>query len=269
MDDHATLLEESAGYFAVAGAHLYTVLHAVGNPVARVLLVGPFASERHSSYVPWTRWARYLAARHIEVLRYDYRGVGESTGVFAQMTFATWLEDVQLLADWLRQRSPDVPLLFHGLELGGLLAAQLFAQGHAEGLLLWATPANANLALRSTLMSWVSFQQLSHREYMRKPASHYIQLLEENRKVEVDGYIWSPELWRASFTLELPPEMVQPERALAAYGRPVRTAALGKNAAPLVKGGIGGAEEGRDFNWLFSANFEWIASTLAGLREHV
>src|SRR5271166_4017319 len=95
---------EQAGYFEVPGAHLYTVLHSVADPVARVLLVGPFASERQNSYGPWVRWARYLAARKIEVLRFDYRGIGESTGVFEEMTFATWCEDVELLADWLRSR---------------------------------------------------------------------------------------------------------------------------------------------------------------------
>ena len=261
--------EECAGYYPVAGGHLYTVLHAVADPVARVLLVGPFASERHNSYVPWTRWARYLAARRIEVLRYDYRGVGESTGVFEQMTLASWLEDVDALSGWLRQRSPETPLLLHGLELGGLLAARSFVHGRAEGLLLWSAPANANLSLRSTLMSWVALQQLSHREYMRKPASHYIRLLEEGQSVEVDGYQWTPELWRDSFTLEVPAAMLEPASAMAAYGRPVQAVTLGKNAAPLVKGGIGGAEEARDFDWLFSANFDWIASVAARSRETV
>ena len=75
--DPASSLAERAGYFPVYGAHLYTVLHEVPNPVARVLLVGSFASERHTSYLPWVRWARYLAEQQIEVLRYDYRGVGE------------------------------------------------------------------------------------------------------------------------------------------------------------------------------------------------
>ena len=50
--------EERAGYYPVSGAHLYTVLHEVAEPLARMLLVGPFASERHNSYLPWVRWAR-------------------------------------------------------------------------------------------------------------------------------------------------------------------------------------------------------------------
>ena len=52
---------------------LYTVLHEVQDPRARVPLVGPFTLERHTSYRAWVQWARYLAARRIEVLRYDLR----------------------------------------------------------------------------------------------------------------------------------------------------------------------------------------------------
>ena len=90
--------QEQPGYFEVPGAHLYTVLHRVKEPMARVLLIGPLASARHYSYTYWVLWARYLAQRGVEVLRYDYRGVGESEGVFEEMSFDHWSEDVQLLA---------------------------------------------------------------------------------------------------------------------------------------------------------------------------
>jgi hypothetical protein len=84
------VLAERAGHFPVPGAHLYTVLHEVETPLARVLLIGPFTSERHTSYRLWLQWARYLAVRGIEVVRFDYRGIGESTGVFAEMSFRSW-----------------------------------------------------------------------------------------------------------------------------------------------------------------------------------
>src|ERR1700761_9515354 len=89
---------ERAGYFPASGAHLYTGLHEVENPVARILMAGSFASERHYSFHPWVCWARYSAGKGIEFLRFDYRGVGESEGVFEEASFKQWSDALVLLA---------------------------------------------------------------------------------------------------------------------------------------------------------------------------
>jgi len=251
---------EHAGYFEASGAYLYTVLHEVEEPVARVLLVGPFASERQNSYLPWVRWARYLAAENFEVLRYDYRGIGESTGVFDEMTFEDWSEDVRLLSGWLGGRSPNVPLLLHGLELGGILAGRAFDNGIGDGLLLWSTPANANLALRATLMRWVSLEQIFKCADERRTASDYIRDLEHGSPQEVEGYRWSAKLWRESFDFALPAALANEESAALAYQRPVKIIKLGKEAVPLAKGGTPAHDEFKDFSWLFAPNLEWMAA---------
>jgi hypothetical protein len=256
--DNAVL--EHAGYFRVSGAHLYTVLHEVPDPLARVLLVGPFASERHNSYLPWVRWARHLAKRRIEVLRYDYRGIGESTGVFEQMTFAAWCEDVQLLANWLRSRPKRAPLVLHGLEVGAILAAKAFHNGDGDALLLWSAPANARLALRSTLLRWVGLEHLYKPIEEVKPVAECIRQLDQGASVEVEGYQWTSTLWQESFTVELPASMIDDSTARSAYGKAVRMIKLDKKAAPLVKGGFVGYDEAKDFDWLFTPNSDWIAS---------
>jgi hypothetical protein len=249
---------ETAAYFEIPGAYLYTVLHEVEDPIARVLLVGPFASERHFSYHPWVRWARYLARKHVEVLRFDYRGIGESTGSLDKMTFEDWNEDVRLLSSWLQGRMPQVPFLLHGLEIGAILADRVFREGAGDALLLWSAPANANEALRSSLRCWAGREQLYESSENRTTAADYVRQLEQGDSIEVAGYEWSSRLWRDSFTFILGSGIVDrsptPER-------PIQSVKLGKEAAPLIKLHVG-INEVTDLSWLYRENFAWITNAL-------
>lgn len=253
-----------AGYFPVPGAHLYTALHEVPDPIARVLLVGPFASGRHYSYIPWVRWARYLAARRIECLRYDYRGIGESTGVFEDMSIENWLQDVELLSAWLKGRSPEAPLVLHGLEFGAILAGKTFETGVGDGLLLWAAHPGANQELRATLLRRIGKDHLFRYGSERKPVSDYIHQLEHGDFLQIEEYRWSGKLWRDSFQFELPASMTDPASDTSAGMRPVKHVKADKLAAPLIKGTSVGCEAiFKDFSPQFADSFNWIATAVA------
>lgn len=253
---------ELARYFEVPGAHLYTVLHQVSNPVARALLIGPIAAELHETYHPWVRWARYLAARQIEVLRFNYRGMGESTGVFEEMDFDNWIEDVRLLSDWMSCQTPPVPLLLHGLETGGIFAAGLFDRGIGDALLQWSPPASANQALLSNLRHWAGLEQLFQSAENRKTSSEYIRQLEQGSPIEVDGYQWSCRLWSQSF--QIVPSALSEGGPTTCGGvkRHVGSVKLGSNASPLVRPHLR-VDEVRDLSWLYAQTFDWIAHVLA------
>ena len=261
QNHHKTELPELAGYFSVPNAHLYTVLHQVENPVARLLLVGPFAAERHYAYRPMVCWARYLAENGVEVLRYDYRGVGESTGVFEEMNFAHWNEDVRILAGWLANRSPNVPLILHGLEMGALLAARRFSEGTGDALLLWASPVDANQVLRSVLLRWAGLEKLWESSESRKPASQYIRRLEQGSSIEVHGYQWSSRLWRESLHCDLPSALRDEALALRAYEKPVKSVRFREDAKSLVMP-YARHPDIADLSSLYSNNFNWITKIL-------
>jgi len=81
---------------------------------------------------------RQLAAEGLGLLRFDFTGLGESEGEFADTTFTTNREDLIAAAEFLRKERGD-PALLIGHSLGG--AAVLSAAGDIEGVRCVATVA--------------------------------------------------------------------------------------------------------------------------------
>lgn len=262
QSDRSDGLLEKAGYLEVGGQHVYLVVHQARNPIARALLAGPFASERYASYIPWVRWARFLASRGIEAVRFDYGGVGESTGKFEDMGFYRWSAEVEVLARWLKSQQPDLPLVLHGLELGALLAGKAFSSGVGDALLLWSVPKSANEILRRSL-----WRQVFMRFSERSSFSEYLRLLEADQPLEVDGYVWSGRLWRESIAFGA--TELESDGAGSNRDHAVRVVKLeGGRASVFARPSMGRyVSLNPDLSNLFDQNVEWISQALSKPRR--
>jgi len=188
---------ESPRYFDFADGQIYTVTHAAMRPRrGTVLLCGPFGIERERSYMTLVQWARTLADRGFEVMRFDYRGHGESTGCFEDMTLARWREDAAFCASRLSAAMHGDALVLQGTRLGALIAAELFASGVGDGLLLWEPPVSAEALLRDTLRHNLIQQRMAEPDAPPRVREQLIAALEAGEHVNVDGYFWSLDLWK-------------------------------------------------------------------------
>lgn len=266
---------EEFGYLPNAGEQIYCVRHApTGARIGQVLVAGCYAFSRERAYISWVRWARFLARHGLEVLRFDYRGSGESTGTFVEMDFDAWLDDTRCCARWLSDRGGGCPLVLHGFELGALLACKVFSQGIGDALLAWSPPASA----RDILSQALQCQKIQH--YARRgPAWRegdqvLTEELEAGRPVVVGGCTISPRVWKQSSSLVFG-EPQSGTRAGGAQGvRPCRVSHLDASAGPLcMSGGIikpGQAEAGQlnpDLTGLFQENLDWICHHLTSYRR--
>lgn len=82
--------------------------------------------------------AKAFAELGVTTLRFNFRGVGESSGEFDHGQGE--VDDVQAAVDWLRARHPESPLWLAGFSFGAYVALSAQSQAQAARLLLVAPP---------------------------------------------------------------------------------------------------------------------------------
>jgi hypothetical protein len=184
------------------GFQTYMVEHRPVPPWrAVVVLAGPMSLERTHSYLSWVRWARTLARNGFLVFRFDYTGVGESTGPFAEQTLDTWAADLRAVASLARQRHPDSRLFINGLRLGALLGQTV---GEYDGLLAWDPPMSGRAMLWDILRRKLAADYQEH-VGGRETREDYIRRIESGAVIEVEGYPWSRGLWSSAERYDFAP----------------------------------------------------------------
>ena len=97
----------------------------------------PLHGGRLSNKVTHTL-ARAFVAMGCAALRFNFRGVGKSTGRYAEGVGET--DDVLAAANWARRQHPGGPLFFAGFSFGAAVALRALQTEAADGLVTVAPP---------------------------------------------------------------------------------------------------------------------------------
>lgn len=128
-------------FFGRPNGQLFGVLHPAETYAMReygIVVCYPSGQE----YIRSHRACRHLALRLAEVgfpvLRFDYRGTGDSAGEATSADMSTWRDDIAIAIDELRERTGVESICLAGLRLGATLAQQVAAESpDVSALILW------------------------------------------------------------------------------------------------------------------------------------
>ena len=137
---------------------VFGVLHLPGStPAPGLIMCHGFTGHKAEAHRLFVAAARDFAAHGLAVLRFDFRGSGDSGGDFRDMTVSREIEDAVAALDFLAARPEVQPehLGVLGLSLGGCVAACLAGRdSRVRALVLWsavAQPSRLADRLRSQL----------------------------------------------------------------------------------------------------------------------
>jgi len=196
---------EQPFFFELGEDRLFAMLHRplTGTPKRAVVMCHALAEEKLWSHRVYVSLARTLAQRGMAVLRFDFRGEGDSDLEFEQAGIATRIEDAVRAAGLMLELLSEMPgVVLFGHRLGGAIAAAATLElgARASGLIVWDPLPSGKEYLAQLLRANVAAQMIQGRVTRTKEA--LTAALEAGERVLVDGYGISGPFYRELVALE-------------------------------------------------------------------
>lgn len=132
--------------FTSEGMRIAGMLHVPeATPAPGIILCHGFTGTRIESHRLFVLAAREFCKQGFAVLRFDFRGSGESEGQFGQITISGEIQDLKAALAWISRRKEVLNrgIGVNGLSLGGVVAALTAAEDpRIKAVSLWSTPAS-------------------------------------------------------------------------------------------------------------------------------
>ncbi len=180
------MIEDTSLFF---GPGVYGEVYRPSGPqLPGWVICDPFGKERTNSNRLGFEWARSLAKVGHWVLRFDYRGTGDSAGWFENFTLDDYFEDIGCARAELERLSGMACRGLVGLRLGASLAAKYVADTAGDlDLVLWEPIIDGNI-YRNSLLRTAMANEMVHSAGPSASRHELQKKLMDGQSVVVDGF---------------------------------------------------------------------------------
>jgi len=221
-------MHEDYHYLDRDGEKLFAGHYRPDAPASQaVVLCHPLGEEKLWSHRVFVSLAREFATAGIAVLRFDFRGEGDSDRDFEQSDFESRVADAITAIDVIRDLNPsvnDVSLV--GLRLGAAVAAEAAARRpDVSRLVLWDPVTDGAAYMQAVLRQNLMFQMALHRRVVENRDA-LVARLAQGGTVNIEGYELPEPLFRQVSEFRL-------KYTLARYTGDVLAVQVNQSEAPL------------------------------------
>ncbi len=137
-------------------------------PAPGIIFCHGFTGTRVEPHRLFVHAARHFCEKGFAVLRFDFRGSGESEGLFQDMTISGEIADLKTAVSWITKRREVLRerIGVNGLSLGGVVALLAASRDHRiKAVSLW-----------STLSDFSPIRQILSDSQMKLPTQSFLDL---------------------------------------------------------------------------------------------
>jgi len=158
-----------------------------------IILLNPIFEERSRAQRYLYNWSCFLASQGHTVIRFDYRGTGDSDGHSKEISLQTQIDDLNRIYDWVKKQHRTKRIAFHGLRWGASLAAIVSNEfkGKIHHLVLWEPLKDGRNYFMTELRKNLASQLIVHNKVI-VDRKQLIAQLENGETINIDGYIVGP-----------------------------------------------------------------------------
>ena len=199
-------MSETFEFIELGGERLFAALHAPDRPTSSaVIMCHPLGEEKLWSHRVFVSFARDLASAGFLVLRFDFRGEGDSDREFEEADFESRIADARLAVDFIRRSQPSVTeITLMGLRLGASVAAAAATRvPDVRQLLLWDPVVDGEAYMQSFLRLNLMYQMSVHRRVVENRDA-LVARLAGGDTVNIEGYELANALFQQVSAFRLP-----------------------------------------------------------------
>lgn len=221
-------MHEDYSFLGLSGERIFAGIHRPAQSATRaVVMLHPLGEEKLWSHRVFVSFARDLAAAGFVVLRFDFRGEGDSDLDFQETDLETRIQDACLAADAVRELNPSVEdLTFVGLRLGANVAVAAAARRSDVGnLMLWDPIIDGAAYMQTLLRLNLMYQMKIHRRVI-EDREMLAKRLAAGGTVNIEGYELAEPLFRQVSEFKL-------QRVLPEFAGETLVAQINQGDAPV------------------------------------